>query len=101
MQDEMNNLAKDINKWVMSKEDRIKELESRLAQYEDKGYTLRVNELLAERGAQDVEIADYVQCLNYFIGRVEGGTIHSKTTYQLFKDVLEKHGRYARSQKTD
>ena len=77
------------------------ELKNRLAQYEDKGYTLRVNELLEERGKQDVEIADYVQCLNYFIGRVEGGTLLSKTTYNLFKDVLVKHGRYARSQKTD
>jgi len=76
------------------------ELRSRLAQYEDKGYTLRVNELLAERGAQDVEIADYVQCLNYFIGRVDGGTIKSKTTYQLFKDVLVKHGRYSRKEGT-
>ena len=77
------------------------ELKSRLAQYEDKGYTLRVNELLAERGAQDVEIAEYVQCLNYFVGRVESGTILSKTTYKLFKDVLVKHGRYASSQKAN
>jgi hypothetical protein len=37
------------------------------------------------------ENLDYKQGLEYFIDRVENGTIKSKTTYKMFKDLIEKY----------
>lgn len=37
------------------------------------------------------EVKEYKKALQYFINRVEEGSIRSKTTYKMYKDLIEKY----------
>ena len=37
------------------------------------------------------ELEEYRKALKYFTNRVEEGSIRSKTTYEMFKNLLEKY----------
>lgn len=47
-----------------------------------------IADMLQEVGREKEE---YKTALNFFIDRVESGTARSKTTYKMFKDLLEKY----------
>jgi hypothetical protein len=38
-----------------------------------------------------IEKEEYKKALQYFIGRVEEGSIRSSTTYTMYKELLEKY----------
>ncbi len=37
------------------------------------------------------ELKEYKKAIQYFINRVEEGSIRSKTTYKMYKDLIEKY----------
>jgi len=37
------------------------------------------------------EKEDYKKAIQYFINRVEGGSIKSKATYKMYKDLIKKY----------
>jgi len=39
-------------------------------------------------------LMDAVQLIQYFVKRVEEGTIKSKTTYKMYKDFLNNYNEY-------
>jgi arginine decarboxylase-like protein len=47
-----------------------------------------IADMLQEVGAEKEE---YKTALKYFINRVDEGTARSKTTYKMFKDLIEKY----------
>jgi len=45
----------------------------------------------AERMYSEEEVNILLDALKYFISRVENGTIKSKTTYKMYKDIVEQY----------
>jgi hypothetical protein len=41
-----------------------------------------------ERSYSDEEVKPLLDAIEYFINRVENGTIRSKTTYNMYKEIL-------------